>query len=282
MTTFESPNNTSGDVELREVVTGKVYTYLPGGAIGTDEQGKFITGFELAVSPEWKVTISLVYPDGPGTPFALSPARLDLITSRGAQLLLRCCCRLGELWQRHGIALRPACARLEGGDGVLRHALMHHRDELVLEELTWACHEGALLRAKEADFWFEVRLLCSERLTVETLLAEYVPLVASEEAGGFLRRTPAHDARLLEDVWSCRTFKVGGRDFRVALSRVCRRCGAAVLYVCSRCHSAHYCSRECQLEDWPSHFKNCRARGHSPAGTAAIRWPGADISQARV
>ena len=26
---------------------------------------------------------------------------------------------------------------------------------------------------------------------------------------------------------------------------------------CARCHAVTYCSRECQVEDWPRHKENC-------------------------
>lgn len=39
----------------------------------------------------------------------------------------------------------------------------------------------------------------------------------------------------------------------------CRNCDAKSnnLLLCSRCQLIYYCSKECQLEDWKSHKKDC-------------------------
>ena len=41
----------------------------------------------------------------------------------------------------------------------------------------------------------------------------------------------------------------------------CLNCGQkkerALLSVCSKCRISHYCSRECQIEDWPEHRGHC-------------------------
>jgi cytochrome c553 len=34
--------------------------------------------------------------------------------------------------------------------------------------------------------------------------------------------------------------------------------GGAALSKCSRCHEARYCSRECQIKDFPRHKKVCK------------------------
>lgn len=39
----------------------------------------------------------------------------------------------------------------------------------------------------------------------------------------------------------------------------CHNCGATEnLALCSRCHSAHFCSRKCQKAYWPFHREWCR------------------------
>jgi len=50
------------------------------------------------------------------------------------------------------------------------------------------------------------------------------------------------------------------RDLRV---RTCQCCGKAEKRVgklksCTRCKAAFYCSKECQVKDWPSHKKICK------------------------
>lgn len=46
------------------------------------------------------------------------------------------------------------------------------------------------------------------------------------------------------------------RDMNV---RVCHGCGAAAARKCERCRDMFYCSRECQVADWPRHRRHCTA-----------------------
>ncbi|EJD42355.1 hypothetical protein AURDEDRAFT_168656 [Auricularia subglabra TFB-10046 SS5] len=54
------------------------------------------------------------------------------------------------------------------------------------------------------------------------------------------------------------------RDRVKALQAVCDGCGAEKrvtdLKRCIRCHSAHYCGKECQLAHWPTHKPHCAAK----------------------
>lgn len=43
--------------------------------------------------------------------------------------------------------------------------------------------------------------------------------------------------------------------------RPCRRCGCDTKQRCAKCKKSYYCSRECQVADWPRHRRNeCTAR----------------------
>ena len=42
------------------------------------------------------------------------------------------------------------------------------------------------------------------------------------------------------------------------ISKGCQVCGKKTDKCCSRCKKALYCSRECQLKDWPGHKKVCK------------------------
>jgi hypothetical protein len=72
-------------------------------------------------------------------------------------------------------------------------------------------------------------------------------------------------------------------------SKICNNgfCGArdVKLSMCSRCHNAWYCSRECQVKTWPMHKKHCAAAKKKPAaaaapptGTGAHDWEGEMMS----
>lgn len=39
----------------------------------------------------------------------------------------------------------------------------------------------------------------------------------------------------------------------------CAVCGGAAGHRCNRCHSRPYCSRDCQVKDWPTHRSECRS-----------------------
>ena len=62
---------------------------------------------------------------------------------------------------------------------------------------------------------------------------------------------------------SCACLKKIYSDARKTLPKVgkCFHCGIvkerALLSVCSRCRIAPYCSRECQVADWPKHEMHC-------------------------
>lgn len=49
-------------------------------------------------------------------------------------------------------------------------------------------------------------------------------------------------------------------DVNAMLNRnVCASCGKPASLRCARCKSVHYCSKECQKADWPSHKRSCVA-----------------------
>ena len=52
----------------------------------------------------------------------------------------------------------------------------------------------------------------------------------------------------------------------------CRACGAsgAALRYCARCRSAAYCSRECQVRDWPTHRTSCRCTASAATSTEEL------------
>lgn len=39
----------------------------------------------------------------------------------------------------------------------------------------------------------------------------------------------------------------------------CNKCKSPCMIVCSRCRCTHYCSNECQINDWVSHKSTCNA-----------------------
>lgn len=45
----------------------------------------------------------------------------------------------------------------------------------------------------------------------------------------------------------------------VIIQKRCSRCPKKALTMkrCSQCHERHYCSRDCQLADWPEHKRSC-------------------------
>ena len=43
-------------------------------------------------------------------------------------------------------------------------------------------------------------------------------------------------------------------------------CGSVTTKRCSRCKSKHYCSRECQKNDWSNHKSDCKTPAKPPAG----------------
>jgi hypothetical protein len=58
----------------------------------------------------------------------------------------------------------------------------------------------------------------------------------------------------------------------------CRNCekletqmDGALLMKCQRCKVAYYCSKECQVGDWKSHKKECKALGNGSVGRSAVK-----------
>lgn len=65
-----------------------------------------------------------------------------------------------------------------------------------------------------------------------------------------------------------------GED-KSALAWACTRCGAkGALKICTRCRSARYCGRECQLAAWPSHKQACAALCAATAAAPAAATAG--------
>jgi len=62
---------------------------------------------------------------------------------------------------------------------------------------------------------------------------------------------------------SCSCLKKMHLEVRKTLPKlgICKNCGEkkerSLLSVCSKCRISQYCSRECQIEDWPSHKCTC-------------------------
>ena len=62
---------------------------------------------------------------------------------------------------------------------------------------------------------------------------------------------------------SCSCLKKMHLEARKTLPKMggCKNCqqekDRAMLSVCSKCRISHYCSRECQIEDWPRHKRDC-------------------------
>ncbi len=52
---------------------------------------------------------------------------------------------------------------------------------------------------------------------------------------------------------------------RAGMWKLCNHCraGRLSLQVCSGCRGKHYCSKECQEADWPSHKSECRSGAHA-------------------
>ncbi|XP_019768921.2 zinc finger MYND domain-containing protein 10 isoform X1 [Dendroctonus ponderosae] len=46
-------------------------------------------------------------------------------------------------------------------------------------------------------------------------------------------------------------------QFDVKDAASCKQCGNSAIQRCSRCKTAWYCSRACQVADWPKHKENC-------------------------
>ena len=46
----------------------------------------------------------------------------------------------------------------------------------------------------------------------------------------------------------------------VVSAPACEVCAAPSFRKCARCRHARYCSRECQLQDWPEHKARCAPR----------------------
>ncbi|XP_046646929.1 zinc finger MYND domain-containing protein 10-like isoform X3 [Daphnia pulicaria] len=49
-----------------------------------------------------------------------------------------------------------------------------------------------------------------------------------------------------------------GRQTNIAGSSTCTLCAKPALHRCSRCRRQHYCSKECQVADWPNHNSDCK------------------------
>lgn len=47
----------------------------------------------------------------------------------------------------------------------------------------------------------------------------------------------------------------------------CARCKSDASSRCSKCHSEWYCSRKCQVEDWPTHKQICKVLAQTPKPT---------------
>ncbi|CCM05818.1 uncharacterized protein FIBRA_08052 [Fibroporia radiculosa] len=63
--------------------------------------------------------------------------------------------------------------------------------------------------------------------------------------------------------------KRSGEEMPMAEGKVCHNCGKieGKLNICSRCHTAWYCSKDCQRVDWPNHKRTCKSYNESNAVT---------------
>jgi hypothetical protein len=50
--------------------------------------------------------------------------------------------------------------------------------------------------------------------------------------------------------------------------KLCAKCGASDSSAKCPCKQVQYCCKECQVADWPSHKKVCRARLDKKVGKA--------------
>ena len=88
------------------------------------------------------------------------------------------------------------------------------------------------------------------------------------------RLLAAKNWREIADEQASTFFKAGGAQVKADMDRIvglyanevfedfmddpkCEECGAIATQRCSRCKMAWYCSRDCQLRNWPKHKQIC-------------------------
>ncbi|KAK5680918.1 Zinc finger MYND domain-containing protein 10 [Elasticomyces elasticus] len=55
--------------------------------------------------------------------------------------------------------------------------------------------------------------------------------------------------------------EMSSADPKTTVPQVCGMCGSNAKLNCSRCHHILYCSKECQIKDWPTHKSVCKFLG---------------------
>lgn len=114
----------------------------------------------------------------------------------------------------------------------------------LVEEIKCDDYTGPLRRFKMNEKHCAGKSIANELICRDEPMSHYAPENLRRQ---FLKQGGAVEASHFDDH--------GGKP-----KHYCFNCAKQSTYRCARCHSAHYCSKKCQIEEWSFHKQYCNTK----------------------
>ncbi|PVH68445.1 hypothetical protein DL98DRAFT_578808 [Cadophora sp. DSE1049] len=161
--------------------------------------------------------------------------------------------------------LAPASVSIESGSqysqemhdsfGVLTRSLAIRHSDQILNSHPWTCivcHKPAKVLTFRSTYNLYKHTIGSRAEFSPSIIDIAVPVCFS---GGFCTskadEIPKSDESLHR--WAGKPMTLPSLD-----TTLCQNCGKTGLQVCNGCRNTWYCSKECQVKQWPGHKKDCK------------------------